>query len=191
MRKITRSAFTVEIIEVFFETLHAVYPGEAWLHLRAASAAQLDAALEAERAVGRRGGGPTDRERLIECSRLTSVLPFEIIETLAAGGRAHDRPSAGTLLGEAMWRIDDLVDLCQDARSGALNSVLLTATEARRGVAALERLLASTEHRPRGRPRRPRASWPGCSSRAADRRRRSAAARVPVLHPALRRDRAA
>ena len=27
-----------------------------------------------------------------------------------------------------MWRIDDLVDLCQDARPGALNAILLAAT---------------------------------------------------------------
>ena len=93
----------------------------------------------------------TAREQLIECSRLTSVLPFQIIETLAGGADAPPSRRAGTLLGEAMWRIDDLVDLCDDARSGALNGVLLAATpdagvrSGRDLSAALERLLASTD----------------------------------------------
>ena len=137
-------AFTVDVIEVFFETLHTVYPDDAWLPLRSGVGTQLDAALEAEHASVIGAKGSTDRERLIECSRLTSVLPFQIIETLAGGAAAQTEPSAGTLLGEAMWRIDDLVDLCQDARSGALNGVLLTTTE-QDGVAALECLLDSTE----------------------------------------------
>jgi hypothetical protein len=137
-------AFTVDIIEVFFETLHAVYPDDAWLHLRRRVGAQLRAALEAERESVAGAAGRTGRERLIECSRLTSVLPFQIIEALAGGDHPDTEPTPGTLLGEAMWWIDDLVDLGQDARSGALNGVLLTATEGG-GIAALERLLDSTE----------------------------------------------
>ena len=35
-----------------------------------------------------------------------------------------------------MWRIDDLVDLCQDARSGALNGVLLEPRPKRDAIAA-------------------------------------------------------
>jgi hypothetical protein len=44
-----------------------------------------------------------------------------------------------------MWRIDDLVDLCADARSGALNSVLLAATDDRgdADIDVLRRVLAS------------------------------------------------
>jgi hypothetical protein len=137
-------AFTVDIIEVFFETLHAVYPDDGWLHLRRRVGAQLDAALEAEHESVTGAAGRTGRERLVECSRLTSVLPFQIIEALAGGDHPATEPTAGTLLGEAMWWIDDLVDLGQDARSGALNGVLLTATEGG-GSAALERLLDSTE----------------------------------------------
>jgi hypothetical protein len=137
-------AFTVDIIEVFFETLHAVYPDDAWLHLRRRIGAQLCTALDAERESVTGAAGLSGLERLIESSRLTSVLPFQIIEALAGGDRAHMEPTAGTLLGEAMWWIDDLVDLCQDARSGALNGVLLTATQGA-GAAALERLLDSTE----------------------------------------------
>jgi hypothetical protein len=45
-----------------------------------------------------------------------------------------------------MWRIDDLVDLGADARSGAVNAVLL-GTGASDPVGALERLLASTDLR--------------------------------------------
>jgi hypothetical protein len=137
-------AFTVDIIEVFFATLHAVYPDDAWLHLRRRVGAQLCAALEAERESVAGAAGRAGRERLIECSRLTSVLPFQIIEALAFGGHPGTEPTPGTLLGEAMWWIDDLVDLGQDARSGALNGVLLTATEGG-GIAALEQLLDSTE----------------------------------------------
>jgi hypothetical protein len=138
-------AFTVEVVEAFFETLHTVYPDEQWLQHRRAVGAQLGAALEAERRSVLRSADETP-EQLIECSRLTSVLPFEIIEALAEGAHARTEPAAGTQLGEAMWRIDDLVDLCQDAHSGSLNGVLLGA--ARPGDpdfdAALERLLAST-----------------------------------------------
>ena len=144
-------AFTVDIIEAFFETLHAVYPDDAWLQLRREVGTQLGAALEAERQSVIRSAGQTTREQLIEYSRLTSVLPFQIIETLAGGDLAPTEPTAGTQLGEAMWRIDDLVDLCQDAHSGSLNGVLLAATTGagrpgeRDLLAALERLLASTD----------------------------------------------
>ncbi len=144
-------AFTVEIIEAFFETLHSVYPDDAWLQQRRGVGTQLGAALEAERRSVIGSADETAREQLIECSRLTSVLPFEIIETLARGDHAPTEPTAGTLLGEAMWRIDDLVDLCQDARSGSLNGVLLGATTGagppgeRDLLPALERLLDSTD----------------------------------------------
>ena len=75
------------------------------------------------------------------------MLPFQIIEALAAGDYASAEPTAGTQLGEAMWRIDDLVDLPQDARSGSLNGVLLAAAPPGEPDlhVALERLLASTD----------------------------------------------
>jgi hypothetical protein len=145
-------AFTVDIIEAFFETLHVVYPDDAWLQQRRGVGTQLAAALEAERRSVIRSMDQTARKQLLECSRLTSVIPFQIIEALAGGNHAPTERTAGTLLGEAMWRIDDLVDLCPDARRGALNGVLLAATEepghprgGRDLVAALERLLASTD----------------------------------------------
>lgn len=145
-------AFTIDVVEAFFETLHAVYPGDAWLPLRGDVGRQLDAALDAERRSVHWSVEHFPRERLIECSRLTSVLPFEIVHTLSRGAHPTTEPAAGTLLGEAMWRIDDLVDLCQDARSGALNSVLLAHSEAGGAddgdpgpVPALERLLASPD----------------------------------------------
>jgi hypothetical protein len=114
-------AFTVAIIEAFFDLLHASYRDGA---LRRTVGTQLEAALEAERRSVIRPAEQTPRE-LIEVSRSTSVLPFRIIETLAGG----DRAPAGTQLGEAMWRIDDLVDLCDDARSGSLNGILLRAAD--------------------------------------------------------------
>ena len=139
-------AFTADIIETFFETLHALRPDDAWLQYRRRLGAQLEAALEAERQSVVRSPQGSARD-LIDCSRLTSVLPFQIIEALARGDHAATDRSAGTLLGEAMWRIDDLVDLCDDARNGALNGLLVVATEQTGGdvVAALERLLASTD----------------------------------------------
>jgi hypothetical protein len=145
-------AFTVDVIEAFFLTLHAVYPDDEWLPLRRRVGTQLTVALEAERQSVGAWPVRTSREQLIECSRCTSVLPFEIIQTLAGGDIAPTEPSAGTLLGEAMWRIDDLVDLCQDTRRGALNGLLLAATdepgrpEGELGLlAVLERLLRSTD----------------------------------------------
>jgi hypothetical protein len=145
-------AFTVEIIETFFATLHAVYPNDAWLQQRRGVGTQLGSALEAERQSVIGSVNHTTREQLIECSRLTSVIPFQIIEALAGGDHAPTERTAGTLLGEAMWRIDDLVDLCQDARRGALNGVLLAAAEEPGHpvgecdlVAVLESLLASTD----------------------------------------------
>lgn len=117
-------AFTVDVIEAFFETLHAVYAGEEWTPLRRDVGAQLEAGLEAERRSVGWSVAEASRQELVECSRRTSVLPFEIVQTLVGGAE----PAAATLLGEAVWQIDDLVDLCQDARAGALNSVLLGTT---------------------------------------------------------------
>ena len=140
-------AFTVDIIEAFFETLHAAYPDDAWAHMRRRVGSQLGAALEAERRSITWSANQSAPEQLIEYSRLTSVLPFQIIETLAGGDQAPTEPTAGTHLGEAMWRIDDLVDLCQDARSGTLNGVLLDAERPgeRDLLAVLEHLPASTD----------------------------------------------
>jgi hypothetical protein len=117
-------AFTVDVIEAFFEMLHAVYSGDRWTPLRREVGAQLEAALEAERRSVGWSADSAPRPELIECSRRTSVLPFEIVRTLVGGAE----PAAATLIGEAVWQIDDLVDLCQDARAGALNAVLLGTT---------------------------------------------------------------
>jgi len=141
-------AFTADLVEAFFRMLHAVHLGDRQLRCRVG--AQLAAALAAERqSVGRSSSSP--RDQLIECSRGTSVLPFQIIETLVGGDAEPAEPSVGTLLGEATWRIDDLVDLCQDARRGALNGILLAVAEEREPAAGphdplvlLERLLRST-----------------------------------------------
>ena len=143
-------AFTAGIVESFFELLHQVYPADEWLPLRRSVGAKLAAALEAERQSVAGSEDQLGRQLLIECSRSTSVLPFEVIETLAADDYAASAPAAGTALGEAMWRIDDLVDLYQDACSGSLNGLLLAVAP---GVgrpqdgelfAVLESVLAST-----------------------------------------------
>lgn len=140
------TAFAADIIESFFETLHMTYPGDAWLQKRRGVGAQLVAALAAEQ--GSVGSLKADRQRMIECSRLTSVIPFQIIESLARGDQVTEQ-KAGTFLGEAMWYIDDLIDLGQDARSGALNGVLLAAAEKAAvggdAIATLCFLLSSTD----------------------------------------------
>lgn len=143
-------AFTVDVIEAFFTALHVAHPAEEGLSVRQAVGAKLTRALQAERVSAGLSSSQAG-ERLLESSRLTSVLPFEIIEILV---RADDRdrpPTPGTLLGEALWRIDDLVDLCDDARSGALNSLLVGAAhgpwrrdDERTVLGTLERLLTST-----------------------------------------------
>jgi hypothetical protein len=144
------AAFTVEIVETFFELLSSVWPGEVWAPYRRRIGAQLEGALEAERCSFLGTVAETAPARLIECSRLTSVMPFQIIESLAAGDHAPGDGRAGVLLGEALWRIDDLIDLCEDVRSGALNGVVLAAADERaragaeRGrVAVLESMLTS------------------------------------------------
>ena len=145
-------AFAADLIEVFFQQLHAVYPGDRSLDLRRGIGRQLAAALVAERNSVFWSPDMVERERSLHSSRLTSVLPLQIIETLACGSLTTDERTAGTLLGEALWRVDDLVDLCQDVRSGALNSLLLRALDdaarsekAHDAVTALEGLLASSD----------------------------------------------
>ena len=143
-------AFSVDIIEAFFTALHLAYPHEEGLSVRRGVAAKLTRALQAERVSAGLSSNHA-RERLLESSRLTSVLPFEIIEILVRADDRHRPPTPGTLLGEALWQIDDLVDLCDDARSGALNSLLVGAARGpwRRDdeqtvLGTLERVLTST-----------------------------------------------
>ena len=79
------AAFTVDIIETFFEMLPDVYPDDA---SRRRVGVQLGTALKAECASVAPSANAA-RDQLIECSRLTSVLPFQIIETLAEVEYAH------------------------------------------------------------------------------------------------------
>jgi hypothetical protein len=122
-------SFTVSVTEAFFENLHNIYAEEA--DVRRVVGGQLADALEAEAASVCHPFTALSAQRRVECSRATSVMPFEIIETITTAARVTATPSAATLLGEAMWRIDDLVDLTEDARSGALNAVLLKAFQRR------------------------------------------------------------
>jgi hypothetical protein len=126
------AAFTATVIEAFFDNLHALYVDEPLV--RRMVGQQLAEALRAETDSVRSPFTALSGDARLECSRATSVLPFEIISTIT---NAHREPasSTATVLGEAMWRVDDLVDLTDDARSGALNGVLLAAAE-RRGQPA-------------------------------------------------------
>jgi hypothetical protein len=147
--------FTARIIDVFFDLLHDSYPGAQGSGVRERVGDLLEQALEAESASvdnspePEPAPAPASRDQLIEWSRRTSVLPFQVIEHLAAGEPALPSPTAGLLLGEALWRIDDLVDLTQDASLGALNAVLCAATQNpgramdSEDVAALERVLTA------------------------------------------------
>ena len=108
-------SFAADIVETFFAILHATYPGDSWSHLRGRVGDQLAAALEAEHSSLVSSFADASLGQLTQYSYATSVLPFEIVGTLAQGEHAA---SAARFLGEAMWRIDDLVDLCDDARPG-------------------------------------------------------------------------
>jgi hypothetical protein len=73
----------------------------------------------------------TAPERLA-ISRAKSTLPFAIIAAIGALRREHDadRTAHETLvndIGTIFWLTDDLVDVVGDARSGALNSLLVRA----------------------------------------------------------------
>lgn len=138
--------FAARVIDGFFELLHATYPGPDGRALRDRIGARLEEALAAERSSIDRSARWT-RDQLTAYSRTTSVLPFEIIEHLSTGEVAPGMARTGMLLGEAMWRIDDLVDLVQDADTGALNAILVAAsdecTSAVDGVITLDRILTS------------------------------------------------
>jgi hypothetical protein len=116
--------FTAAVVEALVDAVHAAYPQDDAARRRAGRA--LEAALEVEyRSIGWSTMN-VPLAQLTDWSRMTSVLPFQIIHVLV-GGEPIGEPSAATLLGEATWLIDDLVDLLQDARTGALNAVLLAA----------------------------------------------------------------
>jgi hypothetical protein len=145
------ASFAVDIVETFFAVLHAVFPNVRGSRLREKVGDELTIALRAEQSSLTATLADTARETLENYSRATSVLPFQIVATLARGDYSSAEPSAGTLVGQAMWRIDDLVDLCDDAETGALNAVLLDAIAAtpdqgsgdRHRLSALESLLGS------------------------------------------------
>jgi hypothetical protein len=121
-------AFAARVIDAFFSVLHATHP----LSLRTHVGRLLAEALAAERqSVARSSAEPNE---LLEASRNTSVLPFLIMATLAQGDI-----DAATHLGEAMWRIDDLIDLDLDAHSGALNSLLVGGIPGRAVIEAVAR----------------------------------------------------
>lgn len=117
--------FTARVIEGFFDLLHSRHPVGHADSLRHRIGALMEQALEAESQSVCRTAGLGDVDQMVEWSRRTSVLPFQVIEHLATGAPNLAPVTAGTLLGEAMWRIDDLVDLADDAASGSLNAVLL------------------------------------------------------------------
>ena len=145
------ASFAVDVVETFFSMLHAAFPNDRSLRLRENVGAQLAAAMRAERSSLTASLTRTAPEALIRWSRATSVLPFQIVATLASGDDSVVESGAAALVGEAMWRIDDLVDLCDDAAAGALNAVLVDAFAAapehgfgdRQRLSVVESLLGS------------------------------------------------
>jgi hypothetical protein len=140
-------AFTASVTEAFYDSLHDLYADQP--AVRRTVGEQLAEALKAETDSVRDPFTALSPERRVECSRTTSVLPFNIIDTITTARPAVAVPSTATMLGEAIWRIDDLVDIIDDARSGALNGVLLEACR-RRGrhagydITDLSEVLASS-----------------------------------------------
>jgi hypothetical protein len=122
-------AFTASVTEAFYDSLHDLYADQPVV--RRIVGEQLAEALKAETDSVRDPFTALSPERRVECSRTTSVLPFNIIDTITTARPAVVVPSTATMLGEAIWRIDDLVDIVDDARSGALNGVLLEACRRR------------------------------------------------------------
>jgi len=121
-------AFTARLIDSFFSLLCATHTPV----LRRQVGRLLAEALAAEqKSVAHSSATPAE---LLEASRNTSVLPFLIFASLVGGDT-----DAATHLGEAMWRIDDLVDLEIDAQSGALNSLLLDGPPDRARIEAVAR----------------------------------------------------
>jgi hypothetical protein len=128
-------AFIARVIDAFYSVLHATHS----LSVRKDVGRLLAQALAAEKlSVAASSNGP---DELLEASRNTSVLPFLIMGTLVQGDIA-----AATHLGEAMWRIDDLIDLEADAESGALNSLLITGAPDRDTIKAVAREAAEHLH---------------------------------------------
>jgi hypothetical protein len=118
--------FIARVIDAFFSLLHATQPLSA---RRQVGRLLADAFRAEQRSVALSSAAPAE---LLEASRNTSVLPFLIIATLMRGDI-----DAATHLGEAMWRVDDLIDLELDAQSGALNSLLLEGTPDRSRIEAV------------------------------------------------------
>ena len=123
--------FAGRVIDGFFEQLHSRDPDGQNDQLRRTVGTLMARALEAESQSICGTAAPDDAAKLVEWSRGTSVLPFQIIEHLATAGSELPPKTAGTLVGEAMWKIDDLVDLVEDAATGSLNAVLLPTVEQR------------------------------------------------------------
>lgn len=134
------ASFAAAVVEAVFDLIHEIYAGDPWSRLRHQVGEQLMQALDAERLSVRFGREHAPPDLLIRSSYTTSVRPFEIVGTLAHAGGP---PPAARLLGEAMWRIDDLIDLCADAEAGALNALLVEAAGDDVGPAVLDQLLAS------------------------------------------------
>ena len=109
--------FIARLIDAFYSVLHETHTAS----VRRDVGRLLARALAAEqRSVAASSAGPGE---LLEISRNTSVLPFLIMATLVQGDTI-----AATHLGEAMWRIDDLIDFHLDAQCGALNSLFIRKT---------------------------------------------------------------
>ncbi len=135
-------SFTLRVIEAFLELVHLVFPDERTGPVRSQIGVLLAEALVAERQSLNWASLPSVPAAL-ESSRRTSVWPFRVIELVATGDPDRPEPSPGVLLGEAMWRIDDLVDLTDDAETGSLNALLVSEPAGGAGRVPLDAALRS------------------------------------------------
>lgn len=140
-------------VRLLLQTIAAVYErlyliaGGAQSAAFAQVAALLAQAYDAEMRSATCTSAPA-AERLA-ISRDKSALPFSIIAAISALGAGDDLPSHEGLiqdLGTIFWLTDDLVDVVGDARSRALNSLLVRAAgeDTLEVGANLMRLLEST-----------------------------------------------
>jgi len=166
-------AFVATVIEAFFAGLHDLYVDDP--QVRRIVGQQLADALEAETDSVRDPFTALSAAGRVRCSRATSVLPFEIISTITTAELAPAVSSRATMLGEAMWRVDDLVDR-------VLRTARATRSLRHRRPGCGARLPRHRGGGHRGRD----ASAPRTADGGSHRRR---PARLPCVRAALRRNR--
>ncbi len=134
--------YVLALVSAFFQRLQHCSLAEDWYQricdlLRQAYDAEL-------RTISARPPEPPG-DGILQAHLSARVLPLQVISAIQCGLRGHACAESGhdkctraaQLLGEVIAAVDDLADLCADARTGAVNSLL--AQSAGPGLAAEQR----------------------------------------------------